>query len=108
MLEKILLKAISSSNYSRAGHVVQTYNNICQSCKFFDLTVKFHAQQYLPVMYASRVDLLPKPKEGRIIVNMQRIIDTFGSFSSIAIVLKTIINSNKKIEQCMACFAFKQ
>ena len=107
MLEKILLKAISSSNYSRASHFVQTYNNIRQSCKFFELTVKFRAQQYLPVMYVLKVDLLPKPKEGRIIVNMRRIMNTFGSFSGIVIVLKTIINSNNKIEQCMVCFAFK-
>ena len=65
MLEKTLLKAISSSNYSWPGHVVQTYNNIRQTCKFFDLTMKFRAQQYLPVVNVSRVDLLPKPKEGR-------------------------------------------
>ena len=69
--------------------------------------MKFRAQWYLPVNYVSRVDILPKPKEGRIIVHMQRIINTFGSFSSIAIALKTIINSNKKIEQRIACFAFK-
>ena len=73
MLEKILLKAISSSNYSRPGHVVQTYSNIRQTCKFFDLIVKFHAKQYLPVVHVSRVDLLPKPKEGKITINMQRI-----------------------------------
>ena len=66
MLEKILLKVISSSNYSWPGHVVQTYNNICQTCKFSDLIVKFRAQQYLPVVHVSRVGLLPKPKEGKI------------------------------------------
>ena len=35
-------------------------------------------------MYVSRVDLLPRPKEGKIIVNMRRIINTSGSFSGIA------------------------
>ena len=95
MLEKTLLKAISSSNYSWPGHVVQTYNNIRQTCKFFDLILKFRAQHYLPVVYVSRVDLLPKPKEGKITVNMRRIINKFGSFSGIVIALKTFI-SNKK------------
>ena len=95
MLEKILLKAISSSNYSWPGHVVQTYNNIRQTCKFFDLIVKFRAQQYLPVVYVSRVDLLPKPKEGKITANMRRIINTFGSFNGIVIAWKTIINNKK-------------
>ena len=95
MLENILLKAISSSNYSWSGHVVQTYSNIRQTCKFFDLIVKFRAQQYLPVVYVSRVDLLPKPKEGKITVNVRRIINTFGSFSRIVIALKTIINNKK-------------
>ena len=38
---------------------------------------------------------LPKPKEGRITVNMRRIINTFGSFSGIVIALKTIFNNRK-------------
>ena len=46
-------------------------------------------------MYVSRVDLSPKPKEGKITVNMRRIINTFGSFSGIVIALKTIINNKK-------------
>ena len=40
------------------------------------------------------MDLLPKPKEGKITVNMRIIINTFGSFSGIVIALKTMI-SNK-------------
>ena len=95
MLEKFLSKAISSSNYSCPGHVVQTYNIICQTCKFFDLIVKSCAQQYLPVVYVSRVDLLPKPKEGKVTVNMRTTINKFGSFSCIVIALKTIINNKK-------------
>ena len=62
--------AISSSNYSWPGHVVQTYNNIRHICKFFDLIVKFRARQYLTVVYVSRNNLLPKPKEGKITVNI--------------------------------------
>ena len=57
--------------------------------------MKFSVQQYLPVVYVLRVDLLPKPKEGKITVNMRRIINTFGSFSRIVIALKTIINNKK-------------
>ena len=95
MLEKILLKAISSCSYSWPGHVVQTYNNIRQTCKFFDLIMKLRAQQYLPVVYVLRVDLLSKPKEGNITINMRRIINTLGSFSGIVIALKTIINNEK-------------
>ena len=57
--------------------------------------MKFSAQQYLPVVYVLRVDLLPKPKEGKITVNMRRIINTFRSFSGIVIALKTIINNKK-------------
>ena len=77
------------------SRVVQTYNNICQTCKFFALTVKFRSQKYLPVVYVSRVDLLPKPKEGKITVNMRRIINTSGSFNGIEIALETIINNIK-------------
>ena len=57
--------------------------------------MKFSAQQYLPVVYVLRVDLLPKPKEGKITVNMRIIINMFGSFSGIVIALKTIINTKK-------------
>ena len=95
MLEKILLKAISSSNYSCPGHIVQTYNNICQTCRFCDLIMKFRAQQYLPVVYVSRVDLLPKLKKGRIKVDVRIIINTFGLFSGILIALKSIFNNKK-------------
>ena len=91
MLEKFLLKAISSSHCSWTGHVVQTSNNIRRTCKSFDLMVKFLAQQYLPVVYVSRVDLLPKPIEGWTTVNMQRIINRFGSFSGTVMALKTVL-----------------
>ena len=64
-------------------------------CRFCDLIVKFRAQQYLPVVYVSRVDLLPKLKEGRIKVDVRIIINTLGLFSGILIALKSTFNNKK-------------
>ena len=46
------------------SHFVQTNNNIREACNLFDLIVKFRTQQYVPMVYISRVDLLPKLRLG--------------------------------------------
>ena len=74
MLEKIYHQAIIHGLAMLLKHSISFIKNLGS----FDLIVKFRAQQYLLVVYISRVDLLPKPKEGRITVNMQRIINALG------------------------------
>ena len=52
-------------------------------------------REHMSQVYFSRPDLLPKPVKKKITVNMQRLVKNFGSFSSIVMNLKDIINHPK-------------
>lgn len=92
IVEMILLTAIKTSTNSWPSHVVLTYNAIKQVNKFWEIIMTSKGRQFLPNVYVPRVDILPKAIQGRIVVNVQRIIRNFGPFSGLSLELKNIIN----------------
>ena len=63
--------------------------------RFFQIVADGKTRAFLPQIYFSRPDLVPKPVKGKITVNMQQLIKNFGSFSGIVMSLKDIINHPK-------------
>ena len=92
IVEKILMYVITTCTNAWPNHVIVMYNNIRQVCRFFNIVISNRARSFLPRVHISRPDLLTKPVNGKIRLNMQRVIRTFGSFSGLVIDLRSIIN----------------
>ena len=72
-----------------------TYNNIKEVCVFWRTVMLSKARKYLPSVYLSLPEILPRGSNCRIVCNMQRIIRNTGSFSGLTLELKNIINNPK-------------
>ena len=95
LIERILLTAIRDCGYVWPSHVVYTFNALRSVCKFWRIVLDAKAMKYLPQVYFSHPDILPKSKGPVVQVNMQRIIRNAGSFSGLVIDMKKILNSEK-------------
>ena len=95
IIEKIIIAAASTCINTWPNHVVATFNSIRLVSRFFQIVADAKTGAFLPQVYFSRPDLLPKPVKGKITVNMQRLTRNFGSFSGIVMSLKDIIHHSK-------------
>ena len=77
------------------SHGIFTYNSIKEVCVFWKIVMLSNARKYLPSVYLSLPEVLPRGLNGRIVSNMQRIIQNTGSFSGLTLELKNIINNPK-------------
>ena len=75
--------------------MVATFNGIRSVSRFFQIVADAKTRVFLPQVYFSRPDLLPKPVKGKVTVNMQRLIKNFDLFSGIVMSLKDVINHPK-------------
>ena len=95
IIEKIIIAAVSTCIHAWPNHVVATFNDIQSVSRFFQIVADARTRAFLPQVYFSRLDLLPKPVKGKIPVSVQRLVKNFGSFSGIVMSLKDIINHPK-------------
>ena len=88
MLERIILSALISSDYTFPNHVCSTFNNMINAVLVFRLFAK-KDMDHLSQVYISDSFALPKQQNsGEMFVNMQRIIRLYGSMSGIMLELK--------------------
>ena len=88
MLERIILSALISSDYTFPNHVCSTFNSMINAVLVFRLFEK-KDMDHLSQVYISDSFALPKQQNsGEMFVNMQRIIRLYGSMSGIMLELK--------------------
>ena len=74
LIERILFTAIRDCGYVWPSYVVYTFNALRSACKFWRIVLDPKAMKYVPQVYLSHPDILPKSKEPVVQVNMKRII----------------------------------
>ena len=85
----------NNSTWKNYKAVVATFNGVRSVSRFFHVVAVTRTRAFLPQVYFSRPDFLPKPVKGKITVNMLQLIRNFGLFSGIVMSLKDIINHSK-------------
>ena len=91
--ERVFKLVLASSTHEWPIHVVNNYNSLTAVDSFYKIAFCKIGYHYLPRIYIAYPDNLPKAINGIRTVSVQRMIRLFGSFSSVMIEVKQIINN---------------